>query len=76
MGVIFVSHNLGVVQAVSERIAVMHNGEIVELGPTSQIIDSPTVAYTKELIGANPSIPSEQELNRLLGTRFPTSRGE
>ena len=76
MGVIFVSHNLGVVQAVSERIAVMHNGEIVELGPTSQIIDSPTVAYTKELIGANPSIPSEQELSRLLGTRFPTSRGE
>ena len=76
MGVIFVSHNLGVVQAVSERIAVMHNGQIVELGPTSQIIDSPTVAYTKELIGANPSIPSEQELSRLLGTRFPTSRGE
>ena len=54
----------------------MHNGVIVELGPTSQIIDSPTVAYTKELIGANPSIPSEQELSRLLGTRFPTSRGE
>jgi ABC-type dipeptide/oligopeptide/nickel transport system ATPase component len=76
MGVIFVSHNLGVVQAVSERIAVMHNGEIVELGPTSQIIDSPTVAYTKALIGANPSIPNEQELSRLLGTRFPTSRGE
>ena len=76
MGVIFVSHNLGVVQAVSERIAVMHNGQIVELGPTSQIIDSPTVAYTKELIGANPSIPSEQELSSLLGTRFPTSRGE
>ena len=71
MGVIFVSHNLGVVQAVSERIAVMHNGVIVELGPTSQIIDSPTVAYTKELIGANPSIPSEQELSRLLGTRYP-----
>lgn len=75
MAMVFVSHNLGVVQAVSERIAVMHNGEIVELGPTARILDSPGAAYTKELIGANPSIPDAQELNRLLGSRFPTSRG-
>jgi peptide/nickel transport system ATP-binding protein len=75
MAMVFVSHNLGVVQAVSERIAVMHDGEIVELGPTTQILDAPSAAYTKELIGANPSIPDAQELRRLLGTRFPTSRG-
>lgn len=76
MAVIFVSHNLGVVQAVSERIAVMNSGEIVEIGPTSTILDSPSATYTKELIGANPSIPDAQELNRLLGTRFPTDRGD
>ncbi|CAB4662136.1 MAG: ATP-binding cassette domain-containing protein [Actinobacteria bacterium] len=75
MAMIFVSHNLGVVQAVSERIAVMHDGEIVELGLTTQILDSPGAAYTKELIGANPSIPDAQELRRLLGTRFPTGKG-
>lgn len=76
MAMVFVSHNLGVVQAVSERIAVMHNGEIVELGLTAQILDSPSAAYTKELIGANPSIPDSQELSRLSGTRFRTSRGD
>ena len=76
MAMVFVSHNLGVVQAVSERIAVMHNGEIVELGPTAQILDSPSAAYTKELIGANPSIPDSQELSRLSGTRFRASRGD
>jgi len=65
----------GVVQAVSERIAVMNIGEIVELGPTGQILDSPNAAFTKALIGANPSIPDAKELSRLLGTRFPTSRG-
>ena len=72
---VFVSHNLGVVQAVSERIAVMHDGEIVELGPTAQILDSPSAAYTKELIGANPSIPDAQELRRLSGSRFRTGKG-
>jgi peptide/nickel transport system ATP-binding protein len=75
MAMVFVSHNLGVVQVVSERIAVMHNGEIVELGPTAQILNSPSAAYTKELIGSNPSIPDAQELSRLLGTRFPTGKG-
>jgi len=63
------------VQAVSERIAVMHDGEIVELGPTAQILDSPSAEYTKELIGANPSIPDAQELSRLSGSRFRTGKG-
>lgn len=75
MAMVFVSHNLGVVQAVSERIAVMHDGGIVEIGPTAQIIDSPSVDYTKGLINANPSIPDAEELSRLIGTRFHTVRG-
>ena len=75
MAMVFVSHNLGVVQAVSERIAVMHDGGIVEIGPTAQIIDSPKVAYTKGLINANPSIPDAEELSRLIGTRFHTVKG-
>lgn len=75
MAMVFVSHNLGVVQAVSERIAVMHDGEIVEIGPTAQIIDSPNVEYTKGLINANPSIPDAEELSRLVGTRFHNVKG-
>jgi len=69
------SHNLGVVQAISERIAVMHDGEIVEIGSTAQIIDSANVEYTKGLIGANPSIPEAGELKRLAGARFRNVRG-
>lgn len=72
---IFVSHNLGVVQAISDRIAVMYHGEIVEIGPPAQIIDHPAVAYTKALIDANPSIPDAKELLRLAGTHFHTDQG-
>jgi ABC-type dipeptide/oligopeptide/nickel transport system ATPase component len=75
MALIFVSHNLGVVQAVSERIAVMNAGKIVEIGETSQILNSPKAQYTRELIGSNPSIPGAEELNRLLSTHFPTVKG-
>ena len=75
MAILFVSHNLGVVQAISERIAVMHDGEIVEIGSTAQIIDSANVEYTKGLIGANPSIPEAGELKRLAGARFRNVRG-
>jgi len=53
----------------------MHDGEIVEIGSTAQIIDSANVEYTKGLIGANPSIPEAGELKRLAGARFRNVRG-
>lgn len=47
---VFISHDLGVVKALCTHVAVMHNGEIVEQGPTSQIWESPTEDYTKQLL--------------------------
>lgn len=47
---IFVSHDLGVVRNVSERILVMYLGKIVEAGPTERVIDEPLHPYTKLLI--------------------------
>lgn len=57
MGLIFVSHNLGVVQSICDRIAVMYRGNLVEVGTAKQILESPEHEYTKALIAASPSIP-------------------
>lgn len=51
---VFISHNLAVVRYVSDLIAVMYRGEVVEFGPTQQLIDSPAHPYTAELLAAAP----------------------
>lgn len=52
---IFISHDLSVVQHLSDRIAVMHNGYICEFGDSKNIFQSPTHAYTKRLLASVPS---------------------
>ncbi len=49
---LFISHDLAVVSHVASRIAVMHEGRIVELGPAEQVIVTPQHAYTKTLLDA------------------------
>ena len=51
---LFISHDLAVVEILSERIAVMRNGRLVEIGETSQIVNSPQDPYTQRLIAAVP----------------------
>jgi oligopeptide/dipeptide ABC transporter ATP-binding protein len=67
---VFVSHDLGVIQHVSDRIVVMYLGEIVEEGPTAQVFDSPRHPYTAALIAANPALKgaSDVEIRGLEGT--------
>lgn len=49
---IVVSHDLGVVRHLADRILVLHNGRVVETGPTAQVLGSPQDDYTKRLIAA------------------------
>jgi ABC-type glutathione transport system ATPase component len=51
---IFVSHNLAVIRQVSDRVAVMRRGEVVEAGPVEQVFANPQSDYTRALIAAVP----------------------
>ena len=56
MGVLFITHDFGVVAEVADRVAVMQEGRIVELGDLQQVLDSPRHDYTRKLISAVPKL--------------------
>ncbi|MEX3011060.1 ABC transporter ATP-binding protein [Hoeflea sp. TYP-13] len=55
MSMLFITHDLGVVRKIADRVCVMTNGEIVETGPTKDIFENPQHDYTKHLLAAEPS---------------------
>ncbi len=55
IALLFISHDIATVERMSHRIAVMKDGEIVEIGPTNQVIGTPKNPYTTKLIAAVPS---------------------
>jgi oligopeptide transport system ATP-binding protein len=57
---LFVAHDIGVVRHISDRIAVMHDGKIVEQGSADQICEHPSDPYTRKLLDAVP-IPDPRE---------------
>ena len=55
---IFISHDIRVVRALCDRVAVMHQGRIVEQGYTQEVFDSPQHSYTRQLIESAPVLQS------------------
>jgi len=55
MGLLFITHDLGIVRRVADKVCVMKDGEIVEAGPTAQIFDNPQHPYTQKLLAAEPA---------------------
>jgi len=53
---LFITHNIGVVEYVSNEMAVMRDGQIVEQGPTGQVAGNPQHAYTQKLLAAVPRV--------------------
>lgn len=53
---LFISHDLGSVAGVTDRIVVLYRGEIVETGPTADIVSEPRHPYTRLLVGSAPSL--------------------
>jgi ABC-type glutathione transport system ATPase component len=66
---VVVSHDLGAVEAAADRIAVMHAGEIVELGSAASVLEHPQHPYTRELLAARP--PAVRPLGVPARVRLP-----
>ena len=65
-GILFVSHNLGVIARVADRVAVMYAGEIVEEAPVRELFKSPSHPYTAGLLSCVPQPPGDDGIERQL----------
>jgi oligopeptide/dipeptide ABC transporter ATP-binding protein len=67
LGLLFITHDLGVVAKVAERVAVMYAGRIVEEGPVEKVLREPRHPYTQGLLAASPTL-ERKELKPIPGT--------
>ncbi len=83
LSMLFISHDLGIVRRIADRVCVMKDGEIVEQGPVDRIFADPQHPYTRKLLAAAPAgvaepLPADAPLlvqTRDLKVWFPVKRG-
>ena len=76
MSIIFISHDLGVISEVSEIIAIMYRGQIVELGKAYEIYKNPKHPYTEKLVSSIPSIKKKENKFEYLGEKSDLPKKE
>ncbi|WP_371662453.1 dipeptide ABC transporter ATP-binding protein [Streptomyces sp. NBC_00280] len=64
LALVFVAHDLAVVRQVSDRVAVMRRGRIVEAGPADEVYDNPRDPYTRQLLAAVPALDPDVAARR------------
>src|SRR5712664_2906732 len=65
LGLLFITHDLGVVAQVAERVAVMYAGRIIEEGPARNVLAKPRHPYTQGLLKASPTLRRDRKSTRL-----------
>ncbi|MGF9566135.1 ABC transporter ATP-binding protein [Neorhizobium sp. BT27B] len=60
-GIIFITHDFGVVAEIADRVAVMKMGKLIEIGPRDEILNHPREDYTRSLLAAVPTLARRQE---------------
>ncbi|MFJ8025050.1 dipeptide ABC transporter ATP-binding protein [Streptomyces sp. NPDC096311] len=73
LALVFVAHDLAVVRQVSDRVAVMRRGRIVEYGPADEVYESPRDPYTQQLLAAVPALDPEVAARRRTARRQLTA---
>ncbi|PJX12756.1 ABC transporter ATP-binding protein [Halomonas sp. 141] len=70
---LFISHDMAIVEKMSHRVAVLHLGQIVEIGPRQRVFDAPQHSYTKKLLSAVPvADPQHRREHMLLDGDIPS----
>lgn len=64
MAILYISHDLASVAGICDRVAILHQGRIVELGSTQQVLKSPQHEYTQRLMAAMPKLPTAENQQR------------
>ena len=72
LSMLFISHDLGVLRSISDDIAVLYCGNLVEVGPAGEILNKPEHPYTADLISALPRLVSERKLPKPIDGSLPS----
>ena len=72
LSLIYISHDIAVIAEMTDQMAVMYAGSIVEIGPTDQVFSNPKHAYTKLLLESTPSGVGEKKKLRSLDGEPPS----
>lgn len=67
MAILYISHDLASVAGICDRVAILHEGQIVESGITLQVLTKPQNDYTKRLMAAMPRVPQLSEASKAAG---------